>query len=127
MQSDPLRRGNALPRGNGHKSVRKDKDMKIKELFKKVEATNEIAKMFDDEYAIRVTDGNDGWEETFTNYDDFKKWVKEEINKPWADVLLGNDELKEQGQLDYYLDTHVNLIYVTERFTPDFEVVKKHD
>lgn len=101
--------------------------MKIKELFKKVEATNEIAKMFDDEYAIRVTDGNDGWEETFTNYGDFKKWVKEEINKPWADVLLSNDELKEQGQLEYYLDTHVNLIYITERFTPDFEIVKKGD
>ena len=99
--------------------------MNIKDLFKKVETTNEIAKMFDDEYAVCVTDGNDGWEMTFTTYDDFKQWVKEEINKPWADVLLGKDELKEQGQGDYYLDTHVNLIYVTERFTPDFEIIKK--
>lgn len=101
--------------------------MKVKDLFKKVEAANEIAKVFDDEYAVIVTSGNDGWQETFTSYNDFKKWVKEEINKPWADVLLGNDELKEQGQLEYYIDSYVNLIYVTERFNPDFEIIKKNN
>lgn len=100
--------------------------MKIKELFKKVEAANEIGRMFDDEYAVCVASGEDhGWEMTFTTYDDFKKWVKEEINKPWADVLLGNDELKEQGEGSYYLNTLVNLIYATERFAPDFEIIKK--
>ena len=97
--------------------------MKIKELFKKVEITNTITKMFGDEYAVKVSDG-DAWEENFTTYDAFKKWVKEEINRPWAEALLSNDDLKEQGEGDYYLDTCVDLIYVKERFTPDFEITK---
>lgn len=73
--------------------------MKVKELFKKVVAVNEIAKVFGDDYCIRVTDCGNGWKAEFACYEDFKKWVKEEINSPWAEVLLGERELKEKRHL----------------------------
>lgn len=98
--------------------------MKVKDLFKKVELTNEITRQFGDVYGVRVTSGDGGWEETFTSYYDFKKWVKEETNKPWADALLGAYELKEKDDLCYYIETLVDLIEVTVPFTPTFEVIR---
>ena len=98
--------------------------MKVKELFKKVESANEITRPFGDVYCVRVTSGDDGWEETFSTYYDFKKWVKEEINKPWADILLGAYELKEKDNLCYYIEASADLIDLTVLFTPTFEVIR---
>ena len=99
--------------------------MTIKELFKKVElANNEISFIFGDEYAIEYQQQGDIDSKVFTSYEEFKQWVKEEINKPWADILLGDTNLRRICSTVYWLETTVDLLYTTERFDVDFTITK---
>lgn len=67
--------------------------MKIKDLFNKVKAANEIGAMFGQHYYITYDEGYR--QEYFTDYAAFLKFVKNEFNRPWADVLSKNIELTE--------------------------------
>lgn len=69
--------------------------MKIKELFKKIENANEVAKLFNEKYVLQFTTNNDIFLEEFSKYDEFVEFVKNEYRETWAKPLLA----------DFYIST----------------------
>lgn len=69
--------------------------MKIKEAFKKVETYNEIADLANEEHKaiwfadVIVDSVRDG--ETFTSFEDFRKYVRKSYFKDVADQILNED------------------------------------
>ena len=69
--------------------------MKIKELFKKIENANEVAKIFNEKYVLQFTTNNDIFLDEFSKYDEFAEFVKDEYRETWAKPLLA----------DFYIST----------------------
>lgn len=69
--------------------------MKIKELFKKIENANEVAKIFNEKYVLQFTTNNDIFLDEFSKYDEFVEFVKDEYRDTWANPLLA----------DFYIST----------------------
>ena len=69
--------------------------MKIKELFKKIENANEVAKIFNEKYVLQFTTNNDIFLDEFSKYDEFVEFVKDEYSETWAKPLLA----------DFYIST----------------------
>lgn len=69
--------------------------MKIKELFKKIETANEVAKIFNEKYVLQFTTNNDIFLYEFSKYDEFVEFVKDEYSETWAKPLLA----------DFYIST----------------------
>lgn len=69
--------------------------MKIKELFKKIENANEVAKIFNEKYVLQFTTNNDIFPAEFSKYDEFVEFVKDEYRETWANPLLA----------DFYIST----------------------
>lgn len=69
--------------------------MKIKELFKKIENANEVAKLFNEKYVLQFTTNNDIFLDEFSKYDEFVEFVKDEYRDTWAKPLLA----------DFYIST----------------------
>ena len=69
--------------------------MKIKELFKKIENANEVAKIFNEKYVLQFTTNNDIFLNEFSKYDEFVEFVKDEYRETWAKPLLA----------DFYIST----------------------
>ena len=69
--------------------------MKIKELFKKIENANEVAKLFNEKYVLQFTTNNDIFLDEFSKYDEFVEFVKDEYSETWAKPLLA----------DFYIST----------------------
>ena len=69
--------------------------MKIKELFKKIENANEVAKIFNEKYVLQFTTSNDIFLDEFSKYDEFAEFVKDEYRETWAKPLLA----------DFYIST----------------------
>ena len=61
--------------------------MKAREIFKKVENYNEVAKVLGDKGA-RVLFRDEVSINSFTEWDDFKKFIRNEYIKPVPDILL---------------------------------------
>ena len=83
--------------------------MKIKEMFKKVEGYNELAEVigtekahiwFADKICESITDG-----ESFTDYNEFRKYVRREYLKDIADFILNSDEWEMNGEVEYTRST----------------------
>lgn len=77
--------------------------MTLKELFKKVEAYNEIAALMGTTPA-RIffnTDPQFGFGEYFENFTDMKKYIKEEYIDPLADMVLKYKEWDFDKQADF--------------------------
>lgn len=79
--------------------------MKIKEMFKKVEGYNELAEVmnaekahiwFADKLCCSLTDGD-----SFTDYSEFRKYVRREYVKDVADFILNSDEWEMNSEADY--------------------------
>ena len=64
--------------------------MKIKELFKKIENANEVAKIFNEKYVLQFTTNNDIFLDEFSKYDEFVEFVKDEYSETWAKPLLAD-------------------------------------
>lgn len=64
--------------------------MKIKELFKKIETANEVAKIFNEKYVLRFTINTGLYPAEFSKYDEFVEFVKDEYSDSWAKPLLAN-------------------------------------
>ena len=69
--------------------------MKIKELFKKIENANEVAKIFNEKYVLQFTTNNDIFLDEFSKYDEFVEFVKDGYSETWAKPLLA----------DFYIST----------------------
>lgn len=69
--------------------------MKIKELFKKIENANEVAKIFNEKYVLQFTTNNDIFLDEFSKYDEFVEFVKDEYRETLANPLLA----------DFYIST----------------------
>ena len=69
--------------------------MKIKELFKKIENANEVAKPFNEKYVLRFTTDPERSPAEFSKYDEFVEFVKDEYRETWAKPLLA----------DFYIST----------------------
>lgn len=76
--------------------------MKIKEAFKKVETYNEIAELenegrkeiwFENILAGCISDG-----ERFSDYAEFRKYVRKEYFKDVADIILESDDWTLNGE-----------------------------
>lgn len=70
-------------------------EMKIKELFKKIENANEVAKLFNEKYVLQFTTNNDIFLDEFSKYDEFVEFVKNGYRETWANPLLA----------DFYIST----------------------
>ena len=62
--------------------------MKIKELFKKIENANEVAKIFNEKYFLQFTTDTGISPAEFSTYDEFAEFVKDEYKEPLAKPLL---------------------------------------
>ena len=69
--------------------------MKIKELFKKIENANEVAKIFNEKYVLQFTTNTGIFPAEFSTYDEFVEFVKDEYRETWANPLLA----------DFYIST----------------------
>ena len=69
--------------------------MKIKELFKKIENANEVAKLFNEKYVLQFTPNTGIFPAEFSKYDEFVEFVKDEYRETWANPLLA----------DFYIST----------------------
>ena len=69
--------------------------MKIKELFKKIENANEVAKLFNEKYVLLFTTDPETFSAEFSKYDEFVECVKDEYSETWAKPLLA----------DFYIST----------------------
>ena len=69
--------------------------MKIKELFKKIENANEVAKIFNEKYVLLFTPNTGIFPAEFSKYDEFVEFVKDEYRETWAKPLLA----------DFYIST----------------------
>lgn len=69
--------------------------MKIKELFKKIENANEVAKPFNEKYVLRFTTDPERSPAEFSKYDEFAEFVKDEYIGTWTKPLLA----------DFYIST----------------------
>ena len=70
-------------------------EMKIKELFKKIENANEVAKIFNEKYVLQFTSNTGIFPAEFSKYDEFVEFVKDEYRETWANPLLA----------DFYIST----------------------
>ena len=74
--------------------------MKMKDMFKKVEAYNEIAELMHTSKAkIQFGEGLFS-SERFENYSDFKKYVRHEYIKEVAEEILNAEEWEIDGELE---------------------------
>ena len=55
--------------------------MKIKELFKKIENANEVAKLFNEKYVLQFTSNTGIFPAEFSKYDEFVEFVKDEYRE----------------------------------------------
>lgn len=69
--------------------------MKIKELFKKIETANEVAKIFNEKYVLQFTTNTGIFPAEFSTYDEFAEFVKDQYRDTWANPLLA----------DFYIST----------------------
>ena len=101
--------------------------MKIKDLFKKVETANEIAKLFNHKYAIRFLYNGDCFKICET-YSEFKQFVKEEFSTPWEKALLENFDLEQSMDNDFeqMLKIKNDFWDVDTTFPINFNVVKRY-
>lgn len=67
--------------------------MTIKQLFKKVETANEIGRLFDEKYGINLYADHGCRIRSFFTYREFKSYIKETYNTPWAKELLKDFEM----------------------------------
>ena len=65
-------------------------EMKIKELFKKIENANEVAKIFNEKYVLQFTPNTVIFPAEFSKYDEFVEFVKDEYRETWANPLLAD-------------------------------------
>jgi hypothetical protein len=79
--------------------------MRIKEMFKKVDGYNELAEVmntekahvwFADKICSSITDG-----ESFTEYGEFRKYIRREYFKDVADFILNSDVWEMNGETDF--------------------------
>ena len=64
--------------------------MKIKELFKKIENANEVAKPFNEKYVLLFTTDPERFPAEFSKYDEFAEFVKDEYSDTLAKPLLAD-------------------------------------
>ena len=64
--------------------------MKIKELFKKIENANEVAKIFNEKYVLQFTPNTGIFPAEFSTYDEFVEFVKDKYRETWAKPLLAD-------------------------------------
>ena len=64
--------------------------MKIKELFKKIENANEVAKQLNEKYVLQFTTDTGISPAEFSTYDEFAEFVKDEYKEPLAKPLLAD-------------------------------------
>lgn len=64
--------------------------MKIKELFKKIENANEVAKPFNEKYVLLFTTDPERFPAEFSKYDEFAEFVKDEYIGTWTKSLLAD-------------------------------------
>ena len=69
--------------------------MKIKELFKKIENANEVAKQLNEKYVLQFTPNTGIFPAEFSTYDEFVEFVKDKYRETWAKPLLA----------DFYIST----------------------
>ena len=69
--------------------------MKIKELFKKIENANEVAKQLNEKYVLQFTTDTGISPAEFSTYDEFVEFVKDEYSDTLAKPLLA----------DFYIST----------------------
>lgn len=100
--------------------------MTIKELFKKVETVNTIAREFDELFAVEMKGRGSRSGFIFSTYAEYKEHIEEEYNKPWEIVLKSGIELEQQSPTEYTLETVVNYGHGEETFKVLFEIVKKY-
>ena len=62
--------------------------MKIKELFKKIENANEVAKPFNEKYVLQFTTDPERFPAEFSKYDEFAEFVKDKYSETWSKPLL---------------------------------------
>ena len=75
--------------------------MTMKELFKKVDTYNEVAELMrTDKAEICFTYAFLSYEK-FTNYNDFRKFIRRELVKEQADVILKSDAFEFDKDVEY--------------------------
>lgn len=95
--------------------------MTLKKLFDKVDTYNEIADLMRTQRAsIYFTDGNYCFGEQFSNYTEFRKYIKKEYIKEVADLILKSEDWEFDKQVkitwkDVFGDTYVS--YLTAELT----------
>ena len=72
--------------------------MKMKELFKKVEAYNEVAELMHTAKA-KIQFGEVYYSERFEHYNDFCKYVKREYIKEVAEKILNADNVEFDSEI----------------------------
>lgn len=87
--------------------------MTIKEMFKKVEAYNEVAEIMGHSVAKIYFEYDIHWGEKLDNYSNFSKYIRREFIKELGDVILRAD--------DFEMDKEITKTY-TDRFGKEWEV-----
>lgn len=104
--------------------------MKIKELFKKIETANEVAKIFNEKYVLQFTTNTGIFPAEFSKYDEFVEFVKDEYNDPWAKPLLANFYIStistKEEEFVAVLFEDVEPFDEENCFSVNFKIVKSH-
>lgn len=90
--------------------------MKIKELFKKVEAYNEVAELMHTNKA-KIQFGEVFYSERFEHYSDFCKYVKREYIKEVAEKILNADNVEFDSEI--VIEYGTDIIAGSSKFSID--------
>ncbi len=87
--------------------------MTIKEMFKKIEAYNEVAEIMRTDKARLSFTYDSHWGEKFDSFQSFRKWIRRELAKEIADFVLSSNEFEMDKEIEFRF---------TDRFGWNFEV-----
>ena len=80
--------------------------MKMKEMFKKVEGYNEISELVNgDKIHVWFAENSViSFGKSFTEYNEFRKYIRREYFKDVADFILGSDEWEMNSEKEFTND-----------------------
>lgn len=73
--------------------------MTIKEMFKKIEAYNEVADIMNTSKARLYFEYETHWGEKKDDFKSFRKYVRREFVKELADIILNSDEFEMDKEI----------------------------
>ena len=84
--------------------------MTVKELFKMVEKSNELKKLLNEKEIIIEVTFNNYYNYKIKNYNEYKKTVKEEINKEFIQEYLNPELIQENKYKNYFTANNLQIV-----------------